>query len=489
VTAARRLGEIGRSATPRQIVALVPVWALVIGGAVALAGLSLLMPSAPSFDPTAWLVWGRELATPSMTFSIGGGPSWKPLPVLVTTVFALAGGAAPGLWLIVARAAALLALVGAFVLGRRLGGRWAGAVAAVALLLTSSFVSISLRGASEPLLIASVLWGIEWHLAGRRDLAYAMAVAATLMRPEAGPWLLAYSVVLWRHGGRLRRTAVLAGLALVPLLWIGVPALTGDAFSAGRKAAEYDGGITSDPGGTALRRGLSLAPALVWALALAAVALRPHDRRVRALALLAVAWLAIVVAMTIGGFPGLTRFMFPAAALACVLAGVGAVALAARAGSRPAVAAAAVLLLAAGVAFSSGRATGLRGQVQEAIDTATAQRRLDRAIAAAGGREAIADCGVGSVATSRTMRTALAWKLRVPLSRVRFVLAHSGTMFSTRRSKMTGSPPQNAVPLPRTTTVVARVPGWTVRAVVSSADGPVGACGGGVRTRPQNTNR
>jgi hypothetical protein len=28
---------------------------------LALAGLSLLLPSEPSYDPFAWLVWGREI--------------------------------------------------------------------------------------------------------------------------------------------------------------------------------------------------------------------------------------------------------------------------------------------------------------------------------------------------------------------------------------------------------------------------------------------
>jgi len=38
-----------------------------IGACLALAGISLLLPSEPSYDPWAWLVWGRELATVGST--------------------------------------------------------------------------------------------------------------------------------------------------------------------------------------------------------------------------------------------------------------------------------------------------------------------------------------------------------------------------------------------------------------------------------------
>jgi hypothetical protein len=36
--------------------------AKLVAACLMLAGLSLLLPSEPSYDPLAWLVWGRELA-------------------------------------------------------------------------------------------------------------------------------------------------------------------------------------------------------------------------------------------------------------------------------------------------------------------------------------------------------------------------------------------------------------------------------------------
>src|SRR3954470_18529933 len=96
---------------------------------LALTALTFLMPSAPTYDPWAWIVWGREVL--HLDLSTVGGPSWKPLPVLFTTPFALFGGLAPDLWLFVARAGTIAGVVLLFTLGRRLAGI-AGGVAAAA---------------------------------------------------------------------------------------------------------------------------------------------------------------------------------------------------------------------------------------------------------------------------------------------------------------------------------------------------------------------
>ena len=97
----------------------VPALAWAIVACVVLAIVSVfVLPSTPSYDPWAWIVWGREIGSGAFTFATNGGPSWKPLPVVFTTVFGLFGGAAPKLWLIAARAGGLLALLA------RIG--WAG---------------------------------------------------------------------------------------------------------------------------------------------------------------------------------------------------------------------------------------------------------------------------------------------------------------------------------------------------------------------------
>ena len=69
--------------------------------ALAVGGFSLLIPSTPSYDPWAWLVWGREIIHANLHTT--GGPTWKPLPVVFTTILALFGKAQPDLWLVIAR--------------------------------------------------------------------------------------------------------------------------------------------------------------------------------------------------------------------------------------------------------------------------------------------------------------------------------------------------------------------------------------------------
>ncbi|MBS1870958.1 MAG: hypothetical protein JSS99_14995 [Actinobacteria bacterium] len=438
--------------------------ALLVAGALGLAGLSLLAPSSPSYDPFAWLVWGRELTHAGQTFAVAGGPSWKPLPVLFTAPLSLTGDAAPALWLLVVRAGLLLALAGAWALGARLAGRWAAALAVVALALVGGVVSLALRGASEPLLLACVLWAIERHLAGRRTQAFALAVAAALVRPEAFAFVLLYAAWCWRAARPRERVLLAGGLLLVPLLWLGPPAALGDALSPSRYATAYPGGTGDHPGLTALRRGLGLTSAAVWILAAAALVLRPRDRTVRVLAAGAVAWLALVVVMTIGGYPGLARFMLPAAAVACVLAGVGAVELARRLvrWRRPLGVALAAAALAALVAAWVAPLGAVPGQVREATRLGSMQRQLPRAIAAAGGPAAVLACG--TVAVNGTAQTALAWRLGVPLARVAQRLPGTGVAFVGPHSPELGAPPAATLRGARHR-VVARAGVWRVVAV------------------------
>ena len=80
------------------------------GAGLALAAASLALPSAPTYDPWAWLVFGREIAVPGPGFSTIASTGWKPLAVLFTAPLALTGSAAPSLWLVVVRFAGLAAL-------------------------------------------------------------------------------------------------------------------------------------------------------------------------------------------------------------------------------------------------------------------------------------------------------------------------------------------------------------------------------------------
>jgi hypothetical protein len=444
-----------------------------VAGCLALAALTLLAPSSPSYDPFAWIVWGRELmpGAGGPPFGLAGGPSWKPLPVLFTTPFSLAGGAAPALWLLVARAGLLLALAGAFALARRLAGRWAGLAATLALLLLADVVSLAWRGASEPLLLACVLWAVERQLAGRRMPAFALGVTAALIRPEMLPFLALYALLLWRTTAPRERGALVAGLALVVVLWIGIPALAGDPLAASTTARNPSNRTGA---ADALRGDLGLALAIVWALACAAVALRPRDQAVRALALGAVAWLALLATMAASGYASPARYALPAAACASVLAGVGAAALLAH--RRRSVG---VLVLVVCAAFAAPRLATLGDQVRDGTAVARSNDQLGAAVAASGGADALARCALnGWVAVNHTAQSALAWELRVGLDRVARTMSRPGLALRAPRSAAAGAPAAVTLPAPRVGVEIAHAGVWSVIAVHRAGDPPPAACDG-----------
>src|SRR5437660_10950400 len=191
---------------------------------VALAALSAAaFPTVPSYDPWSWIVWGREVFDPHLSFFVGGGPSWKPLPVVFTAVFRLFGGAAPTLWVIAARAGGLLGLVAAYRLAGRLvperGWRIvAGLIAIAGVVLTQDWVYYMFRGTSEPMLIGASLWAIDRHLDRHYASAFLLGVAISLLRPEAWPLIGVYAIWLWIREPGLR-VLVVAGLIAVPGRW------------------------------------------------------------------------------------------------------------------------------------------------------------------------------------------------------------------------------------------------------------------------------
>ena len=150
----------GRS--PRLRRSLVARPALVVGGAcLALAALSLTLPWRPTYDPWAWIVFGREVSDPHLQFSTLAHTGWKPLAVLFTVPFGLFGGAAPFLWLLVPRAAGLAALALAYRLAWRAGGVVAGVAAALALLFSADWLRYIAAGNIEPLAVALLLGAVD----------------------------------------------------------------------------------------------------------------------------------------------------------------------------------------------------------------------------------------------------------------------------------------------------------------------------------------
>jgi len=154
--------ELAAPAAERPATGASPLSARLTGGhlyialAVAvlvIAALSLLIPSTPSYDPWAWLVWGREIA--HLDLQTTGGPTWKPLPVIFTTAFSPFGAAAPDLWLVVARAGGIMGVLLAATLAFRLGRAVADRAAAVTAAAFAAAGVIAERDGENP------AWTIE----------------------------------------------------------------------------------------------------------------------------------------------------------------------------------------------------------------------------------------------------------------------------------------------------------------------------------------
>jgi hypothetical protein len=391
----------------------VAVW--LIAGSLALAALSLLAPWALAFDPYAWLQWGHDVL--HLSLDTKAGPSWKPLPVVVTTPLSLTGHASAPLWLLVARAGGLLALAGAARVAWKLTQR-TGALAWVAAVTAAGVMAIgpwwwfnTALGNSEGLLAAAVLWGIVAYLDGHRRIALGCALAAALMRPEAWAFLGLYGLWLWRADPGARKLVV-GAFAAVPLLWFGPDAIgaggaIGASHAARANASVGSAALSDHPALTVLAdsvRQLTVPAALA---ALAAVILGPPAARW--LALGAVAWVAEVAVMTALGYAGNPRYLDAAAAVGCALAGAGVAAIA----GRRAWGWAAALALALVTAMLAVGLGDLRAQTRQLGVRADRRTDLETLLARVGGAAALRDCG--TVRASESMRTLVSWRVRVPL--------------------------------------------------------------------------
>jgi hypothetical protein len=380
---------------------------------------------SPSFDPYGWLVWGRQ--TVHLAFDPAGAPSWKPLPWLLTTPLALLGGAAPTVWLIVACAAGLWALWLAYRLGFRLAGRVGAVVAVGGLVLCRNWFPYLLTGNVEPATAALALGAIESHLSGRRRPAVVLLALAALMRPECGLVLIVYGVWLWRSDRGAR--AVLVTLAIaIPLLWFVPPYLATGASIGSNDPVFVSREGTRDPLTVVYRAGtIVMWPVAIMALAGLALAFgRPAGERRLVIAIAAGSggWVAATAVMAVAGFPGLARFMLPAAAGACVLAGAG-VGWAASALRRvmsprrwPLGVAALLVVATPTVWFAQFRVRSAVDSVHGEQVRSSLDRSLQSAIVAVGGRRRLLACGLPSA--NLGFQSVLGWDLHTAVGQVLF---------------------------------------------------------------------
>jgi len=333
--------------------------------------LSLLIPSTPSYDAWSWLLWGRQIIHGHLTITTGG-TSWKPLPMIFTIPFALFGRAAPDLWLVVARAGALAAVVMvsrlAYRLTRQVGGLFgepagdlgrlttvapallAGVIGAVSLALSASggFVSSNALGYSEGLATALLLISIERHLDGHRRQAFIVGLLVALDRPEI--WLFWGPYGLWLMWKDPGSRALVIGSAIVVLAAWFIPVKLGcGSFGCSTSRALHPRSnslaFASDPFEAELSKAawptMLLRIKVVAALLVITVAgmlwrtyrragtaglLTAANRARLTAALMGVgglAWFIVIAVMTQIGFSGNNRYLVLGAAMVDICGAVG----------------------------------------------------------------------------------------------------------------------------------------------------------------------
>jgi hypothetical protein len=435
---------------------------------VGLTALSFLVPAAPTYDPWAWIIWGREIL--HLDLSTIDGPSWKPLPVLLTTPFALFGSLAPDLWLFVARAAAITGALMLFRLGRRLGGVPAGVAAVAPYALAPWTLRTGAMGSSEGLLVALALGAVDRHLEGRRGQALALALGAALLRPEAWSFFGLYGLwLLWREP-RLR-AGVVGAFAALPALWL-LPEWwgSGDLLRAAHRARDplaNSAAFADDPVRAVLNQFDAMLPHPLWwgqivqPVSIGLVALgaalvwrawrRDVDRRevviLGALLAAALAWVLEVALMTSDGFSGNVRYLVMPAALVCLVAGVG-IGWALRAVLGARIAGVTPLAIAAGAVVGAAYVLPAQQSVQADYTSIVYQARLNDGVAGlvarAGGAARLRACG--DLYTGPFQVPVVAWNLHVHTTDVESIPPQRPAVVFRARS----TPPERPGPSTRT---------------------------------------
>jgi hypothetical protein len=463
---------------------LLYVW-IAVGAAIA-ASVSLQFPSNLSYDAWSWVVWGRQVV--HLQLVTAGGPTWKPLPVIFTTLLAPFGAAAPNLWLIVARAGGIMTVPFAFMLAFRLtrgralpvptgpgtaAGRagvpalLAGLIAAIGVLTLSRYVGDAALGDSEGLLVAVTLTAILRHLDHAPRQALMLGFAAALDRPEAWPFLGLYATWLWREDASARK--LIAGLgALLPMLWFGPELWGSGTLNRGVLAAQHPlpGSATfaqcpfcteiTDHAWPLVVAPIKLGAAIALATAGAAVWTRRRapDRRdlaVLVIGVIAVVWLLEDAVLTELGFSGNNRYLLAPGGLLLTVGAVGWGTALCRLGDRlagfrvrtPALVCAVAVLAPAGVAIAARRDPDLISMTAPAgLLGYQAQLRDDLvdAVQQAGGGPKLLACG--PIQANRSEVPLMAWMLGVPLRSVEN--GHGEVIVQSRNAAET--PVEPAVP-------------------------------------------
>ncbi len=406
---------------------------LLLGAAVATAAVVIVAAvlfvhgtnMRPAYDAFGWLVWGKQAL--HWNLNTNGAPSWKPLTFLFTYPYALAGSGQMRLWMVTSVAAAFAGCVFAARIAFKLTAAetnrsYAPYVAAVlagaAVLGLDGYWPLILISNSDPMVVTLCLAAIDAHLSERPALAFAALLLAALGRPELWPFVLIYAVWAFRaHRHPGMRIYLLVGLALIPLLWFGIPALTAKSwFAAGNVALNPKLVLHGNQWTGTWKLFFGLYPTAVWIAALFALGLAIFRRDRTTLLLLAGAllWVLIEFGFILHKWPAENRYLTePAAVVAVVAAAALGRLLVIGASTNWAlrIASLAVVagVIAAVIPTASNRVDTAQAAVTQRRQYATRLDRLHALIQLLGGAHRIRSCGQPTAIVG--LQSALAYQL------------------------------------------------------------------------------
>lgn len=410
-----------------------------------LATLSLIpLSQVTGPDPNAWMSWSYGLIR-SGGIDYGFGPSWKPLPVLVTAPLNLAGPEFTAIvWLWIVRfasfwcSAMLYRLVqDGSIFGQGAAGssasrpgsfalRFGGAIAALLPLTIRPWVNTTIVGESETVALAFVLTALVAFLAGRQRVTTVLLVLAGLLRPETWP-LLAIQLI-WRRraaSAQLARDTV-AALGAIAIFWFVFPQIV----SSGGTPLAMQGGYSLKDATlhTIYSNVLGVMPPKAWLLIPFGFAGAMLARRTAPL-LLGVGAILLIVEITVlwalhppitaAGYTPVLRYFAVAGVMLCGVAGAGAAAIVEWAPARaPRVAAvAAVLALVSWSGWTS--IDGTRSAIDRARDAGRSSQQAVEAIEKAGGTELLRNCEPWTISNWSAIGWSISRRLGIPLGSIR----------------------------------------------------------------------
>jgi type II secretory pathway pseudopilin PulG len=247
---------------------------------------------------------------------------------------------------------------------------------------------------------------------------------------------------------------VLAGGLAIPAGWLIPPWLAaGNALQASMHARAFHGNLGPEPLLEVLKRAtnLSVWPVIIAFGAVALLAVRTRDWVTVTLAGMALAYIGVVEIMTLAGYPGLERFMLPAAAVACVLAGVFVARVAALAGGGVVSLVVVAALVGVSIPFFAGRLAAARTERHTTQQAVQIYNQLTDAAHNAAAAGPLLPCPTSRAAVNHTSQTSLAWILDAPMTHVLTVtdidssLRRPALAFFAPRNPITGGAPTRLV--------------------------------------------